>query len=330
VSTQPVQTSEKATATSADHLKKSARDALNWNAEKRIEFVNTERWIGYDRALEVLKILEDLSTRPKMHRMPCLLLVADTNNGKTMILNRFLSKHQAQDNVEGDAIIVPVLIVHAPPAPDEGRFYDEILRMLNAPFRESDRASKKQFQVIALLQRIGLRLLIIDEIHDILAGGHVHQRNFRNAIKQLTNKLRIPIVGAGTNEAFNAIHTDPQLANRFKPIRLPKWRIDDSKKSEEDPFLQLLSSFEHMLPLQKPSRLTHPSIALQLQSMSEGLIGEIAEILRLATIAAIKSKTEQITLSLLSNLKWVPPNQRKWTWEATPQVGNPGNGNASK
>jgi hypothetical protein len=49
--------------------------------------------------------------------MPSLLVVGDTNAGKTMIANRFVQLHPACDNPGGDAAVVPVLLVQAPLAP---------------------------------------------------------------------------------------------------------------------------------------------------------------------------------------------------------------------
>jgi hypothetical protein len=310
----------------ADHLTKSARETLTWSIEERLKFARMERWIGYPLAKKILEMMEDLLSRPKSHRMPNLLLVGETNNGKTMIVNRFVGRHPADDNKGGNSIIVPIVCVQAPPVPDESRFYDEILRKLNAPFRENDRASNKQFLVTNLLRKILTQILIIDEFHDILAGGLVHQRNFRNAVKHLGNELRIPIIGVGTEEAFNAVQSDPQLANRFRPVQLPKWAIGDRNDRASDPYLQLLSSFERMLPLKKPSRLTQAAIASKLLGMSCGLIGEIAEVLKEATVSAIKSGEECITPELLSSLTWVAPNERKWILkQGTPN----GNGNSS-
>lgn len=295
-----------------DHLNETVRDALNLPTEKRIAFVRNERWIGYQRALDILETLEELFTHPKTHRMPNLLIVGDTNNGKTMIVNRFQSKHPAFDNPEGDAICLPVMIAQAPPVPDEGRFYDEILSKLNAPFKEKDKPSKKYFQVIRICKQIKLIILIIDEIQDILAGGLQLQRNFRNAVKHLGNDLQIPIVGVGTYEAFNALQADSQTANRFKPVFLPRWKIDEKAKPEDDPYLRLLSSFERMLPLKEPSNLSETTIALKLLSMSEGLIGELSEILRLAAVRAIRTKKEKIDVQLLDEIRWVQPSNRKW------------------
>src|SRR5918912_1003967 len=126
------------------HLNERAKEALKLSTQERIAYIRQERWIGYTRAKEILDQLEDLLTHPKKHRMPNLLLYGDTNNGKTMIVNRFLQLHPAHDNAEGDAAIIPVLIIQCPPVPDENRFYNAILDKLFAPYKSSDRVDKKQ------------------------------------------------------------------------------------------------------------------------------------------------------------------------------------------
>src|SRR5258705_4845989 len=77
--------------------------------EERIQRVRSPRWIGYPTAQRILKRLEDLLTYPPTHRMPGLLIVGDTNNGKTMIINRFERLHPADDNPEDETIRLPVL-----------------------------------------------------------------------------------------------------------------------------------------------------------------------------------------------------------------------------
>jgi hypothetical protein len=165
------------------HLSEKARLALELSDEERINLILSERWIGYTNAKEILGKLDELLTYPKRHRMPNLLIVGDTNNGKTMIASRFHTLHPIDENVDGDAIVFPVMLVQAPPVPDEGRLYDEILRKLSAPFKVKDPPSKKLFQVLTISDRVKLKMLIIDEIQDILAGSLRNQHKFRNAIK---------------------------------------------------------------------------------------------------------------------------------------------------
>ncbi len=227
-----------------------------------------------------------------------------------MIINQFKKQHPDDDNLDGDAKIIPVITVQAPPTADEGRFYSLILKNLNAPFKDRDNPSQKYFQVVHICEQVHLRILIIDEIHDIIAGSRAKQRVFRSVIKQIGNDLKIPIVGAGTMEAYNAIQSDDQLANRFEPVVLPRWTISDNLNPTEDPYLKFLASFERMLPLRNPSHLTKKTMALKLLSMSDGLIGELSAVLTRAAEQAIRSGREIIDEVTLNEINWIPPSNR--------------------
>lgn len=292
------------TQAEARHLSASAAECLDLPAEERIERIRAPRWIGYPRAQAVLGKLEDLLRYPRSHRMPNLLIVGDTNNGKTMLVERFRRRHPAHDNLRGEGVRVPVLAIQAPPTPDEGRFYNAILERLFAPYKPHDRVDRKQTQVLKLLNYVGLRMLVIDEVHHILAGNLNKQRAFLNVLKYLGNELMVPIVAIGTRDAFRAIQTDPQLANRFEPAVLPRWAFDTD-------FLRLLASFERMLPLRKPSTLHETSMATKLFSMSEGYLGELAALLNLAAVAAVRSERECIDARTLSELPWTTPSDRR-------------------
>ncbi|MFM5513741.1 TniB family NTP-binding protein [Aeromonas veronii] len=286
------------------HLNDSAIEALGLSDADRILKIRSERWIGYPKAKQILAKLEDLLIYPRTHRMPNLLIVGDTNNGKTMLVQRFKSLHPAIDNPTGEGIQAPVLLVQAPPIPDEGRFYNAILELLFAPYRSSERVDKKQFQAIKLLRYVGLKVLIIDEIHHILAGNMNRQKAFLNVIKYLGNELQISIIGVGTKDAFRALQTDPQLSNRFEPVTLPRWEMDHD-------FQRLVASFERMLPLKQASNLAQQSIASSLYAMSEGYIGELSRLLSEASVLAINSGTETISEKTLQQVDWTPPSKRK-------------------
>lgn len=286
------------------HLNDSAIESLVLSDADRIYRIRSERWIGYPKAKQILAKLEDLLIYPKTQRMPNILIVGDTNNGKTMLAQRFKGLHPAIDNPSGDGILAPVLLVQAPPIPDEGRFYNAILELLFAPYKSSERVDKKQFQAIKLLRYVGLKVLIIDEIHHILAGNLNRQKAFLNVIKYLGNELQISIVGVGTRDAFRALQTDPQLSNRFEPVTLPRWEMDHD-------FQRLLASFERMLPLKQASNLADQELASTLYAMSEGYIGELSRLLSGASALAINSGTEQISAKLLKQVDWTPPSKRK-------------------
>jgi GTPase SAR1 family protein len=287
------------------HLAKKTTAYLEKADAERIAYIRSPRWLSYPGADDAIKCLEDLLTEPLKHRMPNLLIIGDTNNGKTMLVKRFCNQHKPQDNPQGDASIIPVLYMQAPPVPDENRFYNAILELLFAPYKSADRPDKKQFQVIKLLKAVGLKMLIIDEIHHILAGVMTKQRAFLNVIKYLGNELQIPIVGVGTQDAFRAIQTDLQLSNRFDRVILPRW-------SNDDEFLNLLCTFEMAIPLKNPSNFAdEPAVVDLIYSMSEGYLGEASRIMVAASIYAIDSGIEKIDKKVLGKIGWVNPSNRR-------------------
>jgi hypothetical protein len=290
---------------SLEHLTPKTQELMELSDDERINVIRSKRWVGYPRATKLLAKLEELFNYPKSDRMPNLLIIGDTNNGKTMLVKRFCAMHPASDNPEGDSVIVPVLYIECPPKPDEGRLYDEILSKLYTRFKERDNAGKKLSQVLKVCEKIGVKMIVMDEVQHVLAGSHNQQRLFLNVLKSLGNKLRIPIVAVGIREAFNAIQADEQLANRFELQPLPRWRLGDEE------YERLLASFEALLPLAEPSYLYDDQLANKLYAMTEGYIGELSRLLSKAAEEAIKSSEEQITLKILNGLEWVAPSDRK-------------------
>ena len=54
-------------------------------------FLEEDRWIGYPAANDLLDQLKGMLALPKRSRMPNLLVLSKPNNGKTSIINQFLS-----------------------------------------------------------------------------------------------------------------------------------------------------------------------------------------------------------------------------------------------
>ena len=289
-----------------NHLLESVKKIAIEDNNKRINLINNKRWIKYSAAKKILERLEELLIFPKISRMPNMLIVGDTNNGKTILVNRFYEDHKPKIIKIGkdEKLIIPVVYMQAPPIPDEKRFYNKLLDCLNVPYNINDKIERKEKQVINVLEYVETKMLIIDEIHNILAGNLAKQRSFLNVIKYLANELQIVIVAVGIKESLNAMNTDSQIANRFVPMFLPKWSYNED-------YLRLLASFEKLLPLRKPSNLISEGISSKILDLSEGTIGEITTVLTLAAIESIKNGKEYIDVDLLKTINYVRPSERR-------------------
>ncbi|MGB0092486.1 MAG: TniB family NTP-binding protein [Solirubrobacteraceae bacterium] len=265
-----------------------------------------DRWIGYPRAREALARLETLYEWPTRQRMPNLLLIGPTNNGKSMIIEKFRRRHPPSSGADEEQI--PVLPVQMPSDPSVPRFYAALLAAVGAPLRPRQQIAELERLALELLRRVGVRMLVIDELHNVLAGRDASRREFLNLLRFLGNELRILLVGVGTREAYLAIRSDDQLENRFEPISLPLW-------NEGPETLSLLASFASAFPLRRPSPIATDEAARYLLARSEGTIGELARLLTEAAVAAVESGEEAINQRTLTLAAYTGPSERRRQFE---------------
>lgn len=285
-----------------ERLIPEAREMVLRPDDERLKFIQIEKWTPYPEADRILERMESLFNSPARYRPLCMLLVGEPNNGKTSLVRRFCSLHPKSDGW-GDDPPYPVMYVQAPPVPDERRFYDSILSTLLAPFRHRDAASEKLASIKYYFGKIGMRMLIVDEIHNIMSGSPAKQRAFLTATKDLSSAMQMPVVLVGTKEALTMMTTNEQLSSRFRPERLPKWKpgLD---------FLNLLASLECALPLKLPSNLASPELGPAIYDLSEGIIGEVTALITEAASIAIRTGTERITMEVIRAVNLLPPSKR--------------------
>ena len=162
------------------HLLPAAQGLARLPADERIQRIRADRWIGYPRAVEALNRLETLYAWPNKQRMPNLLLVGPTNNGKSMIIEKFRRTHPASSDADQEHM--PVLVVQMPSEPSVIRFYVALLAAMGAPLRPRPRLPEMEQLALALLRKVGVRMLVIDELHNVLAGNSVNRREFLNRL----------------------------------------------------------------------------------------------------------------------------------------------------
>ena len=291
-----------------DHLLPNICEIALLPVEQRISKLRSDYWIEYTRAQEALHRMEELLNHPQKIRMPNMLLISPTNNGKSMIVEKFRRKHLPYTSVNQDHEVIPVLTVQMPSNPSVRRFYSTMLDALGAPITYSTTA---QYESIAmkLMKVTEVKILIVDELHNLLAGNNNVQREFLNVLRFIGNTMKIPIVGVGIKDAYLAIRSDDQLENSFEPFILPLWKNDNE-------FSKLLKSITMVLPLQKPSSLLDPEVRSIILSRSEGIIGEIMTLITRAACEAIISGQEFIDRSTLEKTKYNSPSERRKLYES--------------
>ena len=210
-----------------EHLHPDYRSVALLPAGKRIEWLRTERWIGFPKALAVLDRLQMLLDYPKRPRMPCLLIYGRSGMGKSMAIAKFLHAHPPVFDEKAGSTLMPVVSFQMPKEPLEEDFYEQLLKSVGITFKGAMSKREAGRLAMRMLTELGTRVLIIDEINSLLAGTARQQRLFLNLIRFITNELSLPIVCAGTPEAHRALLFDQHLADRFDALELTPWRAVD-------------------------------------------------------------------------------------------------------
>ena len=152
----------------------------------RIALIQSDIWIGFPRAEQVLDRLQGLIEMPRQTRMPGLLVHGASGIGKTMIARNLSRRYAPEYDPESGITRTPLLLLQAPPAPDERRFYMHILAAVGAPSSalslRAQSVASLEVRVVGLLRDLGLRMIMIDEVHNLLAGTHREQRRFLNVL----------------------------------------------------------------------------------------------------------------------------------------------------
>lgn len=285
--------------TAPAHLAAEVVEALDYTKAQRIEFCQTDRWIGYTRAHDILKQLGDVLNHPKSLRMRNLLVVGRSGNGKSSILEHFSNRYPVVLTPSGDPV-APIVRIEMPETPDESEFWSLLLWACRVSHRERDSAAVKKRQAKSILQYAQVRLLVIDEFNNLTNAGKV-AGHLLAAIKGLSNDLKMSIVAAGTQAAINALNSDPQMKSRFDPCPLSRWTLNAE-------YLRFLASYERVLPLAEPSGLASREMATAIYGMGGETIGNTVRLLKAASSKAIEMGQERISLETLQAIEWTKPS----------------------
>ena len=125
---------------------------------------------------QVLRILDLLLDHPRTTRMPSIAVYGDSGMGKTMIMQRFRDQHPPLFDSQAGVERTRVLALQLAGKPGERRLYAQILTALGVP--QNPRAAVVELEQVAirLMRAMDVQVLLLDEVHNILAGTFREQR----------------------------------------------------------------------------------------------------------------------------------------------------------
>jgi len=283
------------------HVTDEAASLLHADDEARIRHILSKLWVHYAKAKQIVDLVHGLLRYPRTTRMPSIAVYGDSGMGKSMIVGRFRNDDTFFADADSENTQRKFLVVELSGGPGERRLYAQILTALGAPHNPRAPIVGLEQATIRLLRAVGVQVLVIDEIHNIIAGSWREQRVLLNTLRFLSNEAKLSLVCFGITEAREAINGDVQLARRFDVITLPRWKANDD-------FQQLILAIVRNFPLRQPSLLTAVGLKRILR-VTDGVTSKVFRLLNEVAIEAIETGIERLTDEAVE--KWRPVSEEE-------------------
>ena len=227
-----------------------------------------------------------------------LLIIGASNNGKTAIARRFHARQTPPEDPAAERSHLPVALIQAPNGPRIPQLLTAIIAALGREVAARRTTAQLRNEAYRAMHDVGLRLLLIDDLHNIKGAGAAAMLVELREIGSVTG---VSLGCFATREIAYVLRQDEQLANRLEPFVLPRWHMGDPD------YLRLLATFERQLPLRQPSDLIAMEMAARILAMADGLIGGIARVLRRAAAEAVRAGHERIDAAILDRVRSMLP-----------------------
>lgn len=278
------------------HVAPKMREYLAIDGRGRIDACWERIWVRTELTDKAFAALTDCLNAGNSTKPRGLMIVGEADTGKSRVLKAFRDAHPVECKAESEYASHPVVLINAPTKISRSAVLHAILQDLGEPILYKADEELLSRHTIRALQRCQVRIVMIDEFHDVTHGSLTAQIvSFLAFVKNLINGVGRPFVVCGLPRLRNVIATDPQMVGRLgSEIYL--------KRFTETQFLRALLTFELLLPLRLPSNLRdEPKIMQRIYARSQGYIGLLSILLQDACRTAIESGVEKITLKVLDD-----------------------------
>jgi DNA transposition AAA+ family ATPase len=161
-----------------------------------------------------------------------MILVGPAGVGKTETIKRYMKQYPRYK--EGYQTIVPVLLVEVPKKVTVASLTAEIFRALTGATIVTGRTDNIATHVYSKIDKSDVELVIFDESQHLLRGDGPTTQNNVDALKEIINKLKIPVVIVGMPKTIELLQVkgkfseEKQLETRCRKNHfLAPYGIDD-------------------------------------------------------------------------------------------------------
>ena len=273
---------------------KRLRKTSQSKAEQRL-FFKRDYWVDYPLATDLLNCLEEMYSLDGQVRPEGMFILGPSNNGKTTVALKFMRDKLGDWNPLANTLDVPPIIkAETPPGrPSPKALYMALLHAAGVPYNPRAVEQALLNQVCNLFSEAGVRMVIMDEIHNGLVGSPNQQCEMLNTLKSLANMLQISVILIGTDDARYMFQHSHQLESRFPEFNMPAWQFTRE-------YSELVDDMFAATGLDCPSPAEDYDFVDEIHRLSAGLTGLTKRLIAEAACAFIDGRTHTLDKSILS------------------------------
>jgi type II secretory pathway predicted ATPase ExeA len=268
--------------------------------EDRIQMVE-KLYIHFPRNQGALNAIKDCHSHAKLSKeSEGMLIQGDTGAGKTTVVKLYMTDYPR--NVTEEVTIVPVLYANVPVPATCKSLVTALLKAIGDPAADRGAQISQTLRLKRYMEACEVELLILDEFQ------HFQDRDSLKVLKTVSDWLKVlmdetgvPIVLAGLPYSHTILDSEhnEQLRRRFAVrIELDAFRFNTSRERQD--FRRFLNIIDEKLPLAEKSDLADPETAFCIFEATDGVVAHAMKLVRRATVIALESNREKLTLEILS------------------------------
>ncbi|MHC2148920.1 TniB family NTP-binding protein [Pseudomonas sp. 210_17 TE3656] len=272
-----------------EHLEESRRFAMELPDLDRIDFIRKDVVITTEHLRNVKTIAYNMIHIPRgCMEAPCLVVTADSNYGKSTICNAIRGMDEGWcRKIRYVNFVRDTKNIRARPRPGE--------KLMRALGLDPGKTGVDISIITEYCLANDVRAVFMDEFQDsILQLSNQEQLAFLSMLRGMCGPpAYLSFFVFGVAEALNALQFDPQYVRRFEKYEVTRWQRSDSE------YLNFLDTWESIMPLAYPSKLSSAELSSAIHNKTGGVIGCLCDLLKAAGAYAISSGTEKITIETL-------------------------------
>ena len=231
----------------------------------------------------------------------CMSLEGPTGAGKTTLVKDYLAQFPRTEvsfGMQIDGLYVPT--------PDNPTIKDMVAQMLEYLKDPAAHKTRLLWEAKSRLKRFRrqcqVKLILLDDFQHLIRSSYSHMQDLSEWLKSLIKETGVCMVVVGTEGAVETVlDSNQQLSRLFaaREVLSPfEWNIHDEESVLL--FASLIQKAEETLDMPLANKQLRAELLGRIYYATNGLMGNVMNLLRLANLLALKSGQDSIDTKVLS------------------------------